>query len=66
MKGNPMEEAKTSAANIYAEDGCRFIPEAVLCIQNIRTRNCAECGWNPKVDNTRKEKIRKELNDNVR
>lgn len=41
---------------------CGFHPDAVIC----NKKECYRCGWHPKVEKMRKEKIRKEFADYVR
>ena len=43
---------------VFDPEGERSIPRQVNCDVNPNTRNCKECGWNPKVEAKRKKKIR--------
>ena len=45
----------------FLEGDCVFQPESIMCYE----RNCANCGWNPVVANSRLEAIRKKLDTGI-
>ena len=44
-------------------DGCQY--NLWVCCWPVNTRKCYKCGWNPRVEQKRKAKIRERMNADV-
>ena len=46
-------------------EGCDYNPAGVVCPKKSKNRNCAKCGWNPRVEKRRIAQIRKRMREYV-